>query len=199
MRLKELSLSGRLAASMCAATVLVALASAELLIQHSLGNTLAIHAERAKYTDSLLVSAMWGSMYEHVTEDASIAIVERWIADGADEKDYGEGAAEVMAEDCTNCHSRTSTMTEAVPKMPLTGYEDVKKLTVRGLPSGKLLGQVHTHMFALGVVLLVLCLLLALSDITQGWAVALTSTGLVGYGSMSADGCSEGTRTGRFG
>ena len=64
--------------------------------------------------------------------------------------------------------------------MPLTSYEDVKTLTVRGLPRGKLLGQVHTHLFALGVILLLLSLLLATSDIGRGWAIALTVMDFVG-------------------
>jgi len=180
MRLKTLELGGRLAVTLFAVTLLGALASAELLILHSMGGDMSVDKVKAKYAGSLLVSAMRGSMYEHVTEDESIAIVERWIAGGATEAGYGEGVADVMDEDCTNCHSKDSTMTEAMPGMPLTTFEEVEKLSARGLPSGKLLMQLHVHAFALGTILLVLALVFCAADIAPLWKVVLPVTAFLG-------------------
>ena len=180
MRLKTLELGGRLAVTLFAVTLLGALASAELLILHSMGGDMSVDKVKAKYAGSLLVSAMRGSMYEHVTEDESIAIVERWIAGGATEAGYGEGVADVMDEDCTNCHSKDSTMTEAMPGMPLTTFEEVEKLSARGLPGGKLLMQLHVHAFALGTILLVLALVFCAADIAPLWKVVLPVTAFLG-------------------
>ncbi len=180
MRLKTLDLGGRVAVSLFAVTLLGALSTAELLILHSLGGTMSIEKVKAKYTGSLLVSSMHGSMYEYVTEDESIAIVERWIAAGATETGYGDDVAAVMEEDCTNCHSKTSTMTDAMPSMPLTSYDEVVKLAARGLPGGKLLMQLHVHAFALGTILLVLALLVCAADIAAEWKVLLPVVGFAG-------------------
>lgn len=181
MRLKALPVGGRLTVSLFVVTMLGALLSAELLVHHTMGGDLGIDAVKAKYAGSLLVSAMRGSMYEHVTEDESIAIVERWIAAGATKEGYeNDGVRDVMEEDCTNCHSKTSTMTDAMTSMPLTSFEEVKELAARGLPSGKLLMQVHVHAYALGVVLLVLGLLLAVADVAPAWKVLLPLAGFTG-------------------
>lgn len=180
MRLKNLDPGGRIAVTLFALTLLAALASAEILIFHSLGYELSVDKVKAKYTGSLLVSAMWGSMYEYVTEDESIVVVERWIAAGATEEGYDDGVAQVMDEDCTNCHSRTSTMSEAMPSMPLTSYEDTKALTRRGLPPGKLLLQVHVHAFALATILAVLALMFCAADIFGIWKVLGPVVGYAG-------------------
>lgn len=171
MRLKELNPGGRIAVTLFALTLLASLASAEYLIFHSLGYDLSVAKVKAKYTGSLLVGVMWGSMYEYVTEDESVAIVERWVAGGATEEGYNKGVAQVMKEDCTNCHSKTSTMSEAMPSMPLTSYEDTLALTRRGLPPGKLLLQVHVHAFALATILAVLALMFSAADIFGVWKV----------------------------
>jgi hypothetical protein len=180
MRLKSLDLGGRLAVTLFAATLLGALLSAELLIIHSLGGSMSIDKVKAKYTGSLLVSAMRGSMYEHVTEDESIVVVERWIAAGATEAGYDDGVVTVMEEDCTDCHSKTSTMTDAMPSMPLTSYEEVSMLAAPGLPAGKLLMQLHVHAFALGTILLVLALVFCAADIAPLWKVVLPVVGFLG-------------------
>jgi hypothetical protein len=181
MRLKALDLGGRLAVTLFAATLLGALATAELLIIYSLGGTMSIDQVKAKYTGSLLVSAMRGSMYEHVTEDESIAIVERWIAAGATEAGYtDEGVVDVMDEDCTDCHSKGSTMSDAMPSLPLTTFEEVAELAAPGLPAGKLLMQLHVHAFALGTILLVLALVFCAADIAAVWKVLLPVVGFVG-------------------
>jgi len=181
MRIKSLPLGGRLAVSLFTLTMLAALLAAELLVHNILGGDLSVDSVKAKYAGSLLVGSMHGQMYEYVTEDESIAIVERWIAAGATEQGYKEdGVRDVMEEDCTNCHSKTSTMTDAMPSMPLTSYADVKKLAARGLPTGKLLMQLHVHAYTLGVILLVLGLLLAAADVASFWKVLLPLVAFAG-------------------
>lgn len=180
LRLKNLNPGGRIAVTLFALTLLASLASAEILVFHSLGNGVGVDKVKARYAGSLLISAMRGAMYEHVTEDESIAIVERWIANGATEEGYKDGVEQVMDEDCTNCHSRTSTMSEAMPDMPLTSYADTKTLTRRGLPPGKLLMQLHIHAFALATILAVLSLMFCAADIFGTWKVLGPVVGYAG-------------------
>ena len=180
MRLKTLELGARVAVSLFAVTLLGALISAELNVYNSLGGTMNVSAVKSKYAGSLLVGSMWGSMYEHVTEDESIVIVEDWIAAGATQEGYEESVKAVMEEDCTDCHSKTSTMTDAMTSMPLTSFEEVKELTALGLPAGKLIRQLHIHIFALGVILLTLGMLLSITDIAPGWKLLLPVAGFLG-------------------
>lgn len=182
MRLKQLETSGRVAVSLFAITILSALLAALSLMQHSTASKglVDVQAVKDKYAGVLIISAMRGSMYKHVTEDESIAKVERWIAEDMSEEAYESEVKSVMEEDCVNCHSRTSEMTDAIPGMPLTSYEDVVTYTMRGLPTGKLLKALHTHLFAIGTVLLALSLLLASTDLHGVWKVLLTLTGFVG-------------------
>jgi hypothetical protein len=182
LRLKDLAAGGRLAVSLFCITVLAALVSATFLVVQSTGSSslVDIDAVKQKYTQSLLVGAMWGSMYEYVTEDESIHIVERWIAAGTPQDLYEAEVKAVMAEDCTNCHSRSSTMTRAVPSMPLTSFEDVVAFTPRGLPDGKLLRGLHFHLFGIGTALLALGVLLAVTDLAGFWKVVTPLAGFVG-------------------
>lgn len=182
MKLKTLGASARVVVSLFCLTVAAALLSSLLLIQHSTGSDGVFDpaAVKAKYAGSQLVSSMRGSMYEYVTEDESIAIVERWIQAGATREGYEQGVAAVMQEDCTSCHSRTSTMTDAFPELPLTSYEDVKAQSGQGLPTGKLLSQLHTHLFAIGTVVLALGLLLSMAEVFTFLKVLLFLGGFVG-------------------
>jgi len=182
MRLKALPVGGRLAVSLFSLTVLYALLSSMLLIVYSTGSTAMVDLEavKNKYARNMLTGAMWGSMYEHVTEDESIRIVERWIAAGKPRALYDAEVAAVMKEDCTNCHSRTSTMTKAIPSIPLTSYEDVVASSTQGLPDGKLLKGLHFHLFGIGTTLLALGALLAFSGLGGFWKVVLPLAGFAG-------------------
>lgn len=182
MRLKTLDPAARVAVSLFAVTVLGALLSALVLMQYASGSKALVDvaAIKAKYTGALIVSAMWGPMYKHVTEDASIEAVERWIAGGRSRDGYQAEVAPVMEEDCTNCHSRTSTMTDAAPGLPLTSYEDVLALSQRGLPPGKLERTLHVHLFGLATALLLLSLMLAASDLRRVWRILLPLGGFLG-------------------
>lgn len=82
-----------------------------------------------------LVRSMRTNMYEFVSEDESIDIIAEWIQAGAPRTEFATTIRPVMKEDCTKCHSRTSTMTYAIPEMPLSNYEDVVALTGDGIAS----------------------------------------------------------------
>lgn len=181
-RLKQLATGGRLAVSLFCLTVLAALVASTLLVIDSTGSAslVDVDAVKHKYTESLLLGAMWASMYEHVTEDELIHIVERWIAAGMPEDMYKSEVAPVMAEDCTNCHSRSSTMSKAMPSIPLTSFEDVVAFSPRGLPDGKLLRGLHFHLFGIGTALLALGVLLAVTDLAGFWKALLPLAGFIG-------------------
>ncbi|RDE25264.1 hypothetical protein DV711_06855 [Motiliproteus coralliicola] len=82
-----------------------------------------------------LVRSMQTTMYEFVSEDESIDVMAQWIADGASQQGYEEHIRPIMKEDCTKCHSTTSTQTYAIQWMPLTKYGDVVSLTSAGVES----------------------------------------------------------------
>lgn len=82
-----------------------------------------------------LVRSMRTNMYEFVSEDESIDLIAEWIQAGVPEDQFKTAIRPVMKEDCTKCHSRTSTMTYAIPEMPLSSYEDVVALTGDGIAS----------------------------------------------------------------
>lgn len=80
--------------------------------------------------DAQLVKSMKTSMYEYVADDEEIDIVEKWINNGAkNDAFFEEEVLTIMEYDCQNCHSVSSTMSEAAPDIPLTSYEEVIKYT----------------------------------------------------------------------
>lgn len=85
--------------------------------------------------ESDLVRSMRTTMYEFVSEDESIDAVAEWIAKGRTLEGYEESVKPIMLEDCTKCHSRTSTQTYAIQWMPLTTYEDNLSLSYAGIES----------------------------------------------------------------
>jgi len=121
-----------------------------------------------KYAGILLVSAMKGSMYDEVSDDESIDIVEAWVEAGTPRDVYEAKITSIMDEDCASCHSASSTMTDAMTSMPLTSYEEVLTTTTRGQPWSKLVVETHTHLFAISMMLLALGLMLANSNV-QSW------------------------------
>ncbi|WP_370278430.1 NADPH oxidase family protein [Pontibacterium sp.] len=82
--------------------------------------------------ESDLVRSMRTTMYEFVSEDESIDVVGQWIENGRTQEGYEEQVKPIMEEDCTKCHSRTSTQTYAIQWMPLTKYDDVVSLSDEG-------------------------------------------------------------------
>ncbi|MGF1658802.1 MAG: hypothetical protein ACFCUS_05190 [Rubrimonas sp.] len=181
-RLKQLETGGRLAVSLFCLTVLFALVSSILLVMYSTASSSLVDSQAVarKYAQNMLTGAMWGSMYEYVTEDESIHITQRWIDAGFPRDVYESEVKAVMAEDCTNCHSKTSTMTKAIPSMPLTTYEEVVSFSTQGLPDGKLLKGLHFHLFGIGTALLALGVLLAFTDLAGLWKAAIPLAGFAG-------------------
>ncbi len=82
-----------------------------------------------------LVRVMKTTMYEFVSEDESIEEIALWIAQGHDKSVKKEKIYPVIKEDCTKCHNTSSTMTYAIPSIPLSTYQEVKQTTQRGVGS----------------------------------------------------------------
>lgn len=82
-----------------------------------------------------LLRSMRSTMYEFVSDDHSIEQLHAWIQAGRSEAQYDAEIRPILKEDCTKCHSRSSTMTYAIPSLPLTDYADVLALSDSGLAS----------------------------------------------------------------
>ncbi|NRB80763.1 MAG: ferric reductase-like transmembrane domain-containing protein [Saccharospirillaceae bacterium] len=82
-----------------------------------------------------LVRSMNTTMYEFVTEDESIEVVQDWVDQGRDVIVYHEIIAPIFKEDCTKCHNPDSTMTYAVTNIPLNTYDSVESLSYGGVQS----------------------------------------------------------------
>jgi len=117
---------------------------------------------KSKYTTPTLVAAMRGSMYEHVTADEDIDTVHNWIKEGVKkEGKLYEEAAQIIKQDCANCHSKTSKMSKAIPSMPFDTYEQIVSHTDAGYSWLKMSKQAHIHMFGISTFLVIISLLFA--------------------------------------
>ena len=94
----------------------------------AVGETPRIPVDRTLY--SRLTGAMRNSMYQHVSEDEEIETVEQWILDGK-KKDvvFQEVILPIMKNNCSKCHSTSSTMSKGLPELPLSSYEEVLLFT----------------------------------------------------------------------
>lgn len=182
--IKVLNPAARIALSGFCLSILMGLAYAMLAISMSVtgGETLVPSLEKVqqKYAGIMIVSAMRGSMYEHVSEDESIDAVQQWIEAGAPEDTYESIIAEIMDTDCTNCHSVDSTMTEAIPSMPLTSYEEVLATTSRGQPWSKIAVQTHTHLFAISALIMILAIAVSYTQTLSWVKYLLISSAFIG-------------------
>ncbi len=106
-----------------------------------------------------LVRSMKTTMYEFVSEDESIDDVIDWIALGMPEALYNEKIHPIMKEDCTKCHSTSSTMTYAIGTLPLSKYDDVVSLSQKSLWSRQFRINVT------GIVMLLLVIALWISSL----------------------------------
>ncbi len=82
-----------------------------------------------------VVRSMKTTMYEFVSEDESIDDVMQWINNGMPRDDFHDIIQPIMKEDCSKCHSASSTMTYAIPSLPLSYYDDVVSLSGNGIYS----------------------------------------------------------------
>ena len=87
-------------------------------------------------SDSLLVNSMKTTMYEFVTDDEEIDSVSSWVSKGSlNNSEFKEVVVPIMKENCTKCHSVSSTMSDAVPEKPLVKYAEVVMYVKAGLPT----------------------------------------------------------------
>lgn len=101
-----------------------------------------------------LVRAMRTNMYEFVAEDEAIDDVVNWLAMGASPVVFENTIQPILKADCTKCHSRSSTMTYAIPSMPLGSYDEVMALSGKGMLSR----QFRINMSGLAMIVLVVLL-----------------------------------------
>ncbi len=115
---------------------------------------------KTQYTTPAIVAAMRGSMFKHVTEEEDIDIVNQWITNGATKEDPSFKLVErIIKLDCANCHSKTSTMTGAIPSIPMQTYEQIVKHIEAGYSWSKMSKQAHIHMFGISMFLITLTLI----------------------------------------
>ncbi len=174
MTLKTLNFSARLAASFFVGTVIIGTVSSLIMLGLLLSESESgfvfptLEGIRTKYAYPLIVTSMKTSMYEYVADDADIATVQKWIDKGAEKTFFKEEVLPIMKADCTQCHTKSSTQTKAMPGMPLGKFEEVHPLTQAGYTWGKMSRQAHLHLFGIGVFLALLSLLMAYSSY-HGW------------------------------
>ncbi|SIS42691.1 hypothetical protein [Neptunomonas antarctica] len=184
MNIKALNPAARIAISGFCLSVLMGLIYAMLAIIMSIngGETLVPSLDKVqqKYAGIMIVSAMQGSMYEHVSEDESIEAVRQWVEAGTPESTYESHIVEIMNDDCTNCHSIGSTMTEAMTSIPLTTYQEVIQTTTKGQPWSKIAIQTHTHLFAMSLLVVILGFTLSFTQIFSWIKYLLISFAFLG-------------------
>jgi hypothetical protein len=184
MKIKTFNFSTRLAISAFCLTVLFGILYAAMAISVSTSgepvSMPSFEKIQQRYGGIEIVSSMKGSMYNEVSDDDSIDIVEMWVKAGAPESEYDEVIAPILASDCTSCHSKTSTMTDAIPSIPLTSYDEVLVVTARGQSWAKLVVETHTHLFAIGTVILALGILLSITNILSWIKITLILSAFAG-------------------
>ena len=168
MSIQQLNFQAKAAVSLFLLFVITATISSVILLGLELSgqkkglNIPTIAQIKNKYTTPTLVAAMRGSMYEHVTADEDIDTVANWIKDGVKkEGTLYEEAAQIIKQDCANCHSKTSKMTKAIPSMPFDTYEQIVSHTDAGYSWSKMSKQAHIHMFGISTFLILITLLFA--------------------------------------
>jgi hypothetical protein len=170
--ISSINIAGKLAISAFLVSTIVATISAVIMLgvmltEHDSGFRIPdIENIKLKYSDPILVTSMKTTMYEYVADDEDIEIVDKWIKEGRENNEYFENEVfPIIKEDCTNCHSRGSTMTDAVPNLPLSNYEDVMKYTMPGYSWEHMAKQAHLHLFGIGSFLIAVTLIFSYTRI----------------------------------
>lgn len=166
MTIQQLNVQAKMSVTLFLLFVIIATVSSVILLGLELTgktdglNIPTVSQIQTKYTTPALVASMRGSMYKHVTEDEDIDLVDEWIENGAKKEDETYKTVEnIIKLDCMNCHSKTSTMTGAIPSMPLQTYEEILSHTEAGYSWSKMSKQAHIHMFGIAMFLIVVTLL----------------------------------------
>ncbi|MDD2384351.1 MAG: hypothetical protein PHN18_09200 [Sulfurospirillaceae bacterium] len=168
MSIQQLNIQAKTAVSLFLLFVITATISSVILLGLELSgkkrglNIPTISQIKNQYTTPTLVAAMRGNMYEHVSADEDIDTVNAWIQEGAKkEGTLYEESSKIIKQDCTNCHSKSSKMTKAIPSMPFDTYEQVLSHTDAGYSWSKMSKQAHIHMFGISTFLVLISLLFA--------------------------------------
>jgi len=166
MTIQQLNTQAKTAISLFLLFIITATVSSVILLGLELTgkkeglNIPTISQIQSKYTTPEIVAAMRGSMFKQVTEDEDIDIVDQWIQNGATKEDPSfKLVARIIKLDCANCHSKTSTMTGAIPSIPLQTYEQILGHTEAGYSWSKMSKQAHIHMFGISMFLIALTLI----------------------------------------
>ncbi|MCK6490259.1 MAG: hypothetical protein L6R48_18430 [Planctomycetes bacterium] len=186
--LKRLNTSARVALSFFLLSIIIGTVSALIMLglllthQESGFAIPSVESIKIKYHYPQLVSAMKTSMNQYVADDADIETVAKWIAGGKSEATYEAEVRPILRRDCTSCHSPGSTMTDAMPGMPLTTYQEVLPLTQAGYSWVKMAKQAHVHLFGIGTFLALVTLIFAFTSF-RPWlritAISVTWTALL--------------------
>ena len=186
--LKKLNTSAKLALTFFLMTIIIGTVSALIMLglllthQESGFQIPSVESIKIHYHYPELVSAMKTSMNQFVADDEDIKTIEKWIASGASEAEYTKSVAPILAVSCTSCHSPTSTMTGAMPGLPLTNYKEVMTHTKAGYSWVKMSKQAHVHLFGIGTFLAIVSGIFAFTSfrpwirntiITAGWVALI--------------------------
>jgi hypothetical protein len=132
---------------------------------------------KAKYSESALVGSMKTTMYQYVTVDGDIKVMEKWVQAGALENDYFKDEVMYIIEaDCQKCHSRSSTMTGAIPSIPFNNYADISVFTEKGYSWTAMAKTAHIHLFGIALLVVSLTFILSFSCYPGGIKSLLIST-----------------------
>jgi len=166
MNIQQLNFQAKTAISLFLLFIITATLSSVILLGLELTgkkeglNIPTISQIKTQYTTPEIVAAMRGSMYDEVTEDEDIELIEMWIKSGASDKHESyKDVAEIIRLDCADCHSKSSTMSKAISSMPFDTYEEIKSHTEAGYSWSKMSKQAHIHMFGISMFLIVLTLI----------------------------------------
>jgi nitrate reductase cytochrome c-type subunit len=84
--------------------------------------------------DPPIIVSMKTTMYEYVTDDEDIDKMAQWIKEGSKYNMFFRNEIlPMMKNDCTSCHNTSSAMTDAATEIPLSRYEDIKKIQQGGI------------------------------------------------------------------
>lgn len=157
--LKNLNTSAKLALSFFLLSIIIGTISAlimlGLLLTHQESGFAIPSVEniRIKYHYPQLVAAMKTSMNQYVADEADIEAVTKWVTSGKSEAEYEKTIAPIFSNACTSCHNPTSTMSGAMPGLPLTTYKEVLSHSEAGYSWVKMAKQAHVHLFGIGTFL----------------------------------------------
>jgi hypothetical protein len=186
--LKKLGTSPKIALSFFLLSIIIGTVSAlimlGLLLNHQESGFTIPSVENIKihYHYPQMVSAMKTSMNEFVADESDIEAMEQWIASGKTEAEYDKTIAPILNTSCVSCHNPTSTMTGAMPGLPLTSYKEVLSHTEAGYSWVKMAKQAHVHLFGIGTFLALVSFIFAFTSfrpwirntvITVGWVALI--------------------------